>query len=120
MVVGTRPYGAVEKALQVRFGGLCNFRKATRVVGVAQDVVAGGDPERMALLFVNLGVTQIYVAPGVGVTATAGIRLGPNGGGVSLDTYEDAVLPSVEWYAISDGAGGSLWVLETFREVAID
>jgi hypothetical protein len=38
---------------------------------------------------------------------------------VSLDTYEDAVLPSVEWWGISDGAAGVLWVLRTFREVAL-
>jgi hypothetical protein len=38
---------------------------------------------------------------------------------VSLDTYEDAVLPAVEWFAIGDLAGGTLWILETFREVAL-
>ena len=119
MTNGSRPYGAVEKALQVRFGGLCSYRKRAVAVGVAQVVAAPNDPERMALLFVNLGATQIYVAPGIGVTALAGIRLGPNGGGVSLDTYEDAVLPAVEWFAIGDLAGGTLWILETFREVAL-
>lgn len=114
-----RPYGAVEKALQVRFGGLCNYRKATLTVGVAQGVVASNDPERVSLLFINLGAAAIYVAPGVGVSSIAGIRIGPAGGGVSVDIYEDSILPAVEWYAISDAAGGVLFVLQTFREIAL-
>lgn len=104
-------YGAALEFLARRFGGSIAPGEDDIAVGIAQVEVIAGDSERVSLVLVNLGGTVIYVAPGVGVSSTRGIRLGPSGGTVAMDVNNDSILPSVQWYAIGDAAGGSLYVL---------
>lgn len=104
-------YGAVLEFLRDRFKGDLTVLEGEYVTGAAMIEVLSGDADRVALTLVNLGATIIYVSPSLDVSATHGMRLGPNGGTVSMNVEEDSLLPSVGWYAVSPGGAGALYAL---------
>jgi len=112
-------FGAVASFLAQRFGGVMRETEAAVSVGLTVVIGADRDPERMSLTFVNVGASPIFIAPFKGVNTLRGIRLGPAGGFISMNVEEDAHLPSLEWNAISDAAGGLLYRLEARRDVAV-
>ncbi len=81
-------------------------------VGVAVVKIVPNNPNRFALLIMNLGSVAMYVKPSLDVSATSGIRLAPNGGQISLNWREDFHLTGWDWYAIADAAATELFVLE--------
>jgi len=110
--------GAAYQFISKRFGGPCREEEADLVVGIAPIQVANRDPERVFIVWVNLSENAIWIAPSNQVTITHGIRLEPLGGLVTFDVREDAILPALEWWAISILAGQELYRLTVRREVA--
>jgi len=108
-------YGAVLEFLRDRFKGALSHAEEEFAVGVANVEVAGGDSERVSLTFVNLAATNLFLAPSVNVSATHGLRLAPNGGTVSMNVNDDALLPALNWWCVSSGADGALFVLSVRR-----
>jgi len=85
-------------------------------VGVAAIPVARNNPDRLAFVMINLSANIVYISPLPGVLATAGIRLDPNGGLISMVWDEDFELVSHEWYGIATAAASAIFVSEVIGE----
>src|SRR3972149_3742926 len=72
----------------------------------AQTLAPG--PDRVSFIIVNLSAVAIYVAPRLGVSATSGIRLAPNGGSLSLSWRDDFHLVGWGGEAVAGAAAGGL------------
>lgn len=109
--------GAVADYLSRTFGGI--FREFTGNIPVDATVTicARRDNERVSLTLVNLGTTNIFIAPRPDVSNTMGIRLGPNGGTVSFSVVDDGILPALDWWAVGDAAGGQMFTCQARRDV---
>ena len=80
-------------------------------VGTSVVRVLDPGPDRVSFIIVNLSAVAIYVAPRLGVSATSGIRLAPNGGSLSLSWRDDFHLVGWEWYAVADAAASAILTL---------
>ncbi|OHB72323.1 MAG: hypothetical protein A2V70_19475 [Planctomycetes bacterium RBG_13_63_9] len=109
--------GAAIDYLQKEFGGNLDFNNFDLVVDLALVQVLPFNPERIMFTLMNLGPTVITVSPDQRTSALHGLRLGPNGGFLSFNVRDDGIIPTLEWTAVGDLAGGSLYVLNTFRDV---
>lgn len=88
------------------------FGEVTQV-GAASEIIARLDPGRAALVIVNLHATQtLTVRMREEATATAGIRLNPAGGSMSINWVDDLIMPALDWYGIGSGANTSLYIIE--------
>ena len=108
-------YGAVLEFLQDRFKGRLSHDELEYTVGTDGIVVAGGDAERVSLTLVNLGATTLYLSPSLQVSTVHGLRLGAQGGTVTMNVEEDSLLPALGWWCVSSAGGGLLFVLTVFR-----
>lgn len=113
-------YGAALEFLQDRFKGVLTVLEGEFVTAATLIQVVSGDADRVSLTLVNLGATVIYVSPSLDVSATHGIRLGPNGGTVAMNVEEDSLLSACSWYAISPGGAGALYGLWVRRTRIMD
>jgi hypothetical protein len=80
--------------------------------------VIQSNPDRLGLLILNLSTNTMYISITNGVSATDGIRLGANGGSLSLNVTDDGMIQTRTWYGVSTGAGSSVYVLELTRFIA--
>lgn len=112
--------GAVYKYVSKFYGGPCREQETTFTVGTAAVQVAARDFERVTLVLINLSDTGVYVSPFAGVSTTRGIYLSPAGGSLTLNIFEDSILPAVEWFAISSAADKTLYRLIVRRETAAE
>ena len=88
------------------------------IVSVANSriIAVEGNGERVGLIFVNLGATNIFVNFDPAISTTNGIQLAPNGGNVTMTVVFDFTLQTRRWYAIADAVGpGNLLVIEYSR-----
>jgi len=108
--------GAALEFLQRRFGGPCRDQDLVVTVGTSIINVVPRDNERVSLTFVNLGSSNIYISPSSNPSTAKGMKLGPSGGTVAINLNDDSLLVAVEWNAIGDAAGGTLYVLTVRRE----
>lgn len=69
-------------------------------------------PDRLAWVFVNLSVNNIYLGLTAGVTANNGILVQPNGGVVSMFYGEDFTLVGRQWWMIAPAGASFIYVLE--------
>jgi hypothetical protein len=113
-------YGACVEYLRQTYGGDFSILEHTQTIGTAQVHLLGGDSERVSLTLVNLGATNIYIAPTVEVGVLRGLRLAANGGTVSMSLLIDSLLPAASWYAIGDGAGGTLYYIAVRRASIVE
>lgn len=78
--------------------------------------LAPGNGDRVGLVLVNAGAADAFVAPDSGVSANLGIRLGANGGNVTVSVQWDFTLPSREWFGICPAGGPvNIYVVEWAR-----
>jgi len=110
-----KPQGVVAKWLQQNYGGLFTYSTESVTVGVSSVLLLNNDPERVHLTIVNMSLNTVIVAPVQDVTLTNGIFLSGGGGSVTLNMREDLILPSLNWYAISDIAGSDVFVQSVRR-----
>lgn len=107
--------GAALEYVGRRFGGPVETVKNplgdALTVGLAATRIAPFDPERVQLTLINLSVNEMFVLPGSDVSTTKGIRIGPNGGGVSFNVDQDGWLPCEEYHAVATAAGSAVLVV---------
>lgn len=100
--------------VQERFGAPVNpvvNRSGSSVDATAARIFVN-DPDRLGFLVVNLSVNDLYIGPFPDVSSTKGIRLGPNGGNVSLVWFEDFEITAWEWFAIGSAAATTYLAIE--------
>ena len=75
-------------------------------VDATDKIIARENPNRAALIIVNVSTGTIYLRPRKPATTSAGIVLVPSGGSISISAPEDGPLAAYEWHAI--GSAGNL------------
>jgi hypothetical protein len=86
---------------------------AGAVMGVAAARILPQDPARIVFTLINLSANEIFITP-VGVPAALyGIRLGPNGGTVTVSADEDGEVVAWEWLGIATAINSNYLALET-------
>lgn len=108
---------AIAEFLANEFGGY--FREQLRdvVVGLSVVEVVPLNYERVGLVIVNLGGTDVIVRPGPAPTLTSGIRLGAGGGAMTVNVREDMIMSGLQWSGISSVAGQTVFALEVVRDI---
>ena len=105
---------SVYDLVDERFGVATSFRDDEAELATATTTDAAllrANPNRIALTMVNLGVNPIFVRPGGVAAATAGIRLAPSGGNLTVTMEEDLVLAASAWRCITTGGNAAIYVL---------
>lgn len=101
--------------LQDRFGtkGI-PFTNRLNVASIGTTAVRifGNDPNRLALIFVNLSANNIFFHLDNTVSLTKGIFCGPNGGGLSYVWDEDFELTSGEQFVIASAVASNYLAYE--------
>lgn len=85
----------------------------TTSVGTTVVEILKNNPRRLSVIFVNTGLTYLYLGRRETVSSTTGIWLPPSGSSLALRWDVDGILCSEAWYALSSGAGGTIHILET-------
>lgn len=103
-----------RELVQGRFGAPVNpvVNRTTSSVGATAARLFIADPDRLGFLVVNLSANDLYLMTDPNVSTTRGIRLGPNGGNVSLVWFEDFEICAWEWFAIGSAAATTLLAIE--------
>lgn len=108
----------VAELLKERFG-IGTYTKAsdpTATVGTSATEILDNDPNRLAVVIVNLSANDLYIGWDLDVDTDHGIYLSPSGGSFSITFEDDFMLPTQKMYALAGGAGS-----EVFRqEIMID
>ena len=72
------------------------------------------NPDRLHYIAVNVGSFDVLVAWDIDEVRTGrGVRLGAQGGSVSLAVDEDGELVTYQAFAIGLGGGSTIYVIET-------
>jgi len=85
-------------------------------VGTVSTKVIGANPNRVALVFVNNGINNVYLFTDNTVSATKGFLLAGGGGSVTLNWRDDLVLNAQEWWGIAIGAADNVFVMEVLTK----
>lgn len=110
--------GAAAEYLRDRYRGELTEREDTVTVGTTVTSVVPSDPDRLGLVIINNGTDTVWVRINENLTVDAGIRLGANGGAVSLNIDDDGMILTREWFGISTSAGMSVDYVELRRFIA--
>jgi hypothetical protein len=102
------------------YGGRFESLQRDVTAGVAAANIVQNNPERAALLIINLSVNTVVIRPGGGATLTSGIVLAPSGGSFSTVLLNDLVLPSYSYDAIASAAASELFIVEVNRYARTD
>lgn len=108
-------YGATLQYAEIEFGGPVTETDKTVSVDTAATRIVGSNPDRVMLLFVNLGSTPVNIAPANDPSTSKGITLSQNGGSIVTIVRDDGTLPSREWYGIATSAASNVYVVELAR-----
>jgi hypothetical protein len=109
--------GAAQRFVEQEYGGTFTQRESTVAVGTVRVPAVPTDYNRTTLNITNTGVTNITLARDPGVVSGVGILLLGNGSSIELTARDDGAGVALQWYAVSDLAGGSLFVEETIETV---
>lgn len=104
----------IEDELGVNVG--INENPELTQIGTSAAILFRQNPNRVAAVVVNLSNNVLFVSPGGGVSTSKGIRLGANGGSMSLSWRDDFTLPAKEWTIISDVGTNNLYSLEVLTQ----
>ena len=107
--------GAVPAYITKEYAGAFSEHETTISVQTTVTKLLDNDPERPALLMVNLGANDVYVKPNNTPGVEAGILLAAFGGSISLTVHDDLTLPARNWYGIADTAASDVYVVYVQR-----
>jgi len=109
-------YGAAYTYVQNLFGGPTLETDVTVSVGTNAIELSKGNGDKLGLVIVNLNSVDMFVAPDPNVSSSLGIRLGANGGAVTMDVTKDFTLPSRSWWGVMVSApSGNVFVVEYIK-----
>ena len=109
--------GHLSELIEKRFG-----IKTRAVVGAVTSIAALADlvlranPDRLALIVVNLSVNDITLAFDAQVTVTRGIFLAKSGGSLALSMEDDLELVGYAIYGAASAYPSTIFVLEIEAE----
>lgn len=104
----------VEKHFGVKTRPIVN--PIVGAVGIGVTKVANNNPDRLALLVMNISDTDMYAAPDSLPSDTRGVLLALKGGAMSLQADVDGELVGYEWNIYCAGAAKPIFVLSTEAE----
>ncbi len=104
----------VAELLENQYGVKTTYNVNPEVdqVAVTKTRILDGNPRRVSFILINMGSVFITVSPDADVSLTKGIYLVPNGGSLSMVWTEDFEMPTMEWYAMANGAASEIFVME--------
>lgn len=108
--------GAAQAAVESAYGVVTVTRDNPLNVDdidIAAKQILPVDPDRLGLTIINLGPVAIFVKWDSDVSSTNGIRLGANGGSVTLQVPEDADRLVKQWFATAAANNTDFFVSET-------
>jgi len=110
--------GALARFAERHFGVKTRpiVNPVTDSVGIGVTLVARNNPDRLALLVMNISDTDMYAAPDPTPSATHGVLLQLGGGVMSLQADVDGELVGYEWNIYCAGAAKAIFVLSTEAE----
>ena len=100
--------------LRDRFGGDFEVDDGEVSVGTTGEKLVGNNPEAVELVFVNLGTDTVFIRPKEAASASAGVPLQVNGL-ASFAVRDDAILPTLDWYAVANSGTQSVYFLRLSR-----
>jgi len=107
--------GAALQFTEDQLGGPCVENESAPTALTTGPISINGAGDRVALLVMNLGSNNVYMALSSAVSSTTGILLAPNGGLVAFAVRDDFTLPSRAWWLIATVGSSQLYVLELMR-----
>lgn len=112
--------GPASRFAMREYGGIFNAEEVAVPVGVAPVVVVPNDPRCIGVIIINTGTTNITLARGSPVVSGVGVLLLGNGASLSLTARDDGDVTAQAWNAVSDLAGGSVYVQRTIQAFGAD
>lgn len=106
---------ALHAYIESVVGGAFNVQTSQVTLGAAATRVLQANFERMAAVIINISAVDIYVLMNNGVSSTNGIKLGANGGALTLSANPDLAMVGWDWWAIPASATPTITVIETIR-----
>ena len=115
MAASSLRLGAALQWASEELGGPLVENETNLATSVNAAVAIEGNGDRVGLVFVNNGASDIVIGLQPNISATVGIRLVANGGAISMNVRDDFTLPSRRWYVLSVSGTPQLYVLELVR-----
>ena len=109
--------GLIDDLIQKEIGalGFTEGEDTVIPVGTTDEQILKADPDRLAILFINLESNPVWIKPGGRpATTTSGIRVPPTGGQIYTLYKEDLTLPSLEWHGIAETAENDILAIQFF------
>ena len=106
--------GVIEDIIERKYSVTVNYEinRLTDVIDTTKTRITSNNSNRLALTVINLGSYNCYIAPNPDIELGKGILLVANGGGISFSVEEDFILPSLEFWGISESEANKVFVLE--------
>lgn len=92
-------YNAMHFGVETRY----NDTAMNTVVAATPTPLWRNNPDRLELVFTNLGANIVYLNVHESVAADNGFYLAANGGSITLTAEEDGELVGFPWYGIAAG-----------------
>lgn len=110
-----RTLGAALDFAIKELGGPVNVIPGSPVLTTTKSQIVNFNGDRVGLVIINLGVNDVFIVPGNVSSVSTGIRLFASGGSVSMNLRDDLVLPSYEWWGVTNSGSSALYILEVVR-----
>jgi hypothetical protein len=101
--------------LERRFLGQFDFAEFFPVTGANVVQICPINPERVQLTICNLSAGNVIVGPKTTTSATVGILLTSNGGTISINVWEDGILPTMNWQVFDSAPPHTIYAVEVYR-----
>ena len=97
--------GVLSDFVEAKFGVKTVYKPTplNTVVAVTPTPLWVNNPDRLMLVFMNLGANVVYLNTTESVADDNGFYLGPTGGSVVLKAEDDGELVGYAWYGIAAG-----------------
>jgi len=102
-------YDLIERELKARITEEVN--PVTSTVGTSVTQILREDPNRIAVVIINLGTNSLYIGFDREVSSSRGILLSANGGSYTAFWKEDFTLCARAMYAIAPAGAVNVYVL---------
>lgn len=113
---GTVPIPALQYLLEDKFLGKYNVVNYNKALTATPALFVPAYMERVAYVIVNQSDSPCFISFGYPINTSYGVILGANGGSLSTNYRDDAVIPGIEVYAWANVGSGqiSMWSVERY------